>query len=118
MNFEKKHVCLIFGDGEKFDIIVSNPPYIKTSALASLLPELSFEPRTALDGGDDGMAFYRPIIENFSRFLLPGGAFIFEIGYDQAEKISALAAECGFSAHVAADLSGLPRAAVLRRREG
>lgn len=77
-------------DMGKFDAIVSNPPYIRTSEIDMLAPELSFEPRIALDGGADGLDFYKRILADFKKYLLPGGMFIFEIGHDEAEAIKAL----------------------------
>ena len=74
----------------KFDAIISNPPYIRTSEIGALAPELAFEPKIALDGGADGLDFYRKILEDHKKLLKNGGTFIFEIGYDQAEAISAL----------------------------
>ncbi len=101
--------------GAIYDMIVSNPPYIKTSAIETLAPELSHEPRIALDGGEDGMKFYRGILKNYSPCLAPGGMFVFEIGFDLSESITALAREHGFSCAVYPDLGGVPRMAVLKR---
>lgn len=101
--------------GNAFDMIISNPPYIKTDVIDTLAPELSFEPRIALDGGWDGMAFYRAIISNYKNSLSPGGSFLFEIGADEADDIRDTARAHGFSADIAADLSGLPRAALLKQ---
>lgn len=74
----------------KFDAIISNPPYIRSSEIDALAPEIAFEPRIALDGGADGLDFYRKILEKQKKLLKSGGFFIFEIGYDQADAISAL----------------------------
>ncbi len=97
-----------------FDMIISNPPYIKTDVIDTLAPELSFEPRIALDGGGDGMAFYRAIVSNCKSSLRRGGSFLFEIGSDEADEIKNIARAHGFSAEIAADLSGLPRTALLK----
>ncbi len=101
----------------KYDVIVSNPPYIRRDVIPTLDPELAYEPEIALDGGVDGLDFYRAIIKNYSDFLLPDGAFIFEIGYDQADDLVALSEQNGFSADIKLDLEKRPRAAILRRKK-
>lgn len=103
--------CL--GDEPPFDAVFSNPPYIRTDVVGTLEPELFREPRAALDGGDDGLIFYRTIIRNFAPRLNADGFMLFEIGYDQEEAIQAIAAENGFGCTVERDLSGNPRLAVL-----
>ena len=76
------------GRGGKYDVIVSNPPYIKTGDIPFLDGSvIDFEPLTALDGGNDGLDFYRAITENYTKYVKSGGYIIFEIGYDQAEDI-------------------------------
>lgn len=82
--------------GERFDLIVSNPPYIPTADLAGLQPEVrDFEPREALDGGPDGLDFYRLIIPAAPGYLNPGGWLLFEVGIDQAEQVRGLFGETG-----------------------
>lgn len=71
----------------KFDIIVSNPPYVSKPEFATLQKEVLVEPRLALDGGDDGLDFYRKIIPAAKRYLNESGYLIFEIGYGQRKKI-------------------------------
>lgn len=105
---------LAFSEGE-FDAIISNPPYIRTSVVDALEPELFSEPRAALDGGADGLIFYRRILSEYAKCLKTGGFILFEIGYDQAEDIENLAKLYGFSCETHRDLSGNPRMAVLRR---
>lgn len=81
-----------------FDMIVSNPPYIPTAVLDDLMPEVRlFEPRHALDGEEDGLYFYREIAREAPGYLRAGGALLLEIGYDQAEAVSELLQEAGFS---------------------
>lgn len=94
-----------------FDRIVSNPPYIPSQVVDTLMPEVrEHEPRMALDGNTDGLEFYRKIIEKSSRFLKGGGALYFEIGYDQAEAVSLLMTEAGFiNVNVVKDYAGLDR---------
>ena len=96
---------------DKFDIIVSNPPYIKTDVIETLMPEVrEHEPHLALDGREDGLFFYRQIIAQAGRFLTGGGMLFFEIGYDQGEAVSRLMEEAGYiDIEVIKDFSGLDR---------
>ena len=76
---------------ETFDVIMANPPYIPTGEILSLMPEVrDFEPENALDGGADGLDFYRKIAGQVKDYLNPGGYFYMEIGYDQVEAFSEL----------------------------
>lgn len=98
----------------QFDAILSNPPYIPTAYLADLSPELAFEPRAALDGGEDGLVFYRRMLENDYRSALkPTGIYLFEIGYDQGDALRTLARERGDECHIVRDLGGQDRVAVV-----
>lgn len=94
-----------------FDVIVSNPPYIATAEIASLMPEVrDFEPIEALDGKEDGLYFYRIIIEKSMDFLNPDGYLCLEIGYDQGSAVSLLMKQAGFTdVIVLKDLAGLDR---------
>ena len=98
-----------------FDALLSNPPYIRTAVIDTLSEEVKKEPRIALDGGDDGLLFYRTILEKHTRFLKKNGFILFEIGYDQGEEISALANESGFTCEIIKDLSGCNRVAFLKK---
>lgn len=100
---------------EKFGAIISNPPYIRSDVIDTLSREVRHEPRAALDGGEDGLIFYRAIVEKYKRNLCDGGFFIFEIGYDQAEDIKAIARRNGFDCTVVKDLGNNDRVAVLKR---
>ena len=81
----------------RFDIIVSNPPYIRSDVIPTLMEEVrDYEPILALDGKEDGLYFYRKIIEKSPDYLNPGGLLFFEIGYDQAHDVVALMEEAGF----------------------
>jgi release factor glutamine methyltransferase len=80
------------------DLLVSNPPYVASSALASLDPEVrDHDPRAALDGGADGLACYRALLPGARRALRPSGALVLEIGEDQAAAVTSLAADAGFA---------------------
>lgn len=79
-----------------FDLVAANPPYIPSGMLQNLPPEVKREPRKALDGGPDGLDFYRRIISGASKFLKPGGSIVLEIGHDQGEKVSRLLESHGF----------------------
>ena len=81
---------------ERFDLVVSNPPYIPTGDLGGLQPEVrEFEPREALDGGIDGLDFYRAIIPAAPEHLSPGGWLLFEVGIGQADQVRGLFEETG-----------------------
>ena len=101
---------------EKYDVIVSNPPYIQTGVIESLQEEVRLhDPYIALDGKEDGLYFYRRIIEDAKAYLEDGGWLLFEIGYDQAEPVTRLMEQAGYSEiHVKKDLSGLDRVAGAR----
>ena len=99
---------------ENFDAIISNPPYIRSSVVDTLDKELFSEPRAALDGGHDGLDFYRSIILNFKDRIRKGGFFLFEIGFDQREDIISIAASHGLGCEVKNDLSGNPRMAIIK----
>ena len=80
-----------------FDIIVSNPPYIASDVVKALEPEVLFEPLLALDGGADGLDFYRSIIKNYSKNLNHNGFLCFEIGFNQAMDVSLILKSFGFN---------------------
>ena len=113
--------CGILGDvlspallgKKKYDAIISNPPYIRSSIVPTLNSDVLCEPHAALDGGEDGLIFYRAILDNFAQNLNDGGMFIFEIGYDQGDDISRLASERGMSCELFSDLGGNVRGAVI-----
>jgi release factor glutamine methyltransferase len=99
----------------RFDLIVSNPPYIPAAAIAGLDADVrDHDPRLALDGGPDGLDAYRTILHQARRLLGPGGLLVLEIGYDQAEALPRLARPLGLEIlAVAPDLSGHPRCIAL-----
>lgn len=95
----------------KFDIIVSNPPYIESKVVETLMEEVKdYEPHLALDGGADGLDFYREITTEAKKYLCRGGMLFFEIGYNQAQAVSSLLKEAGYvEVEVKKDLAGLDR---------
>lgn len=97
---------------ESFDLIYSNPPYIKSDEIEKLQVEVrKHEPRLAIDGGEDGLHFYRKIIEKAPEYLNDRGYLVFEIGHDEAKDICALM-EDNFDVEVIKDLSKLDRVVV------
>lgn len=96
---------------DKFEIIVSNPPYIASAEVEKLMPEVrDHEPRMALDGTEDGLYFYRRIIEEAGKHLVSSGMLFFEIGYDQGQAVSELMRTQGYrEVQVAQDYAGLDR---------
>ncbi len=95
--------------GLQFDCIVCNPPYIPTADCATLQAEVRREPRAALDGGTDGLRFYRQLALEAPLFLCPGGALFCEAGHDQAEAVESLLAPHFERTAVFQDLSHIPR---------
>lgn len=95
----------------QFDVIVSNPPYIRTAVIEELKEEVKFhDPFLALDGKEDGLYFYRRIVTESANYLKRGGRLYFEIGHDQGEDVSRLMKESGFAeVTVKKDLAGLDR---------
>ena len=80
-----------------FDLIVCNPPYIPTLEVGRLDPSVrEYEPRMALDGGEDGLKFYRSIAKKWKCALKPGGKLAFEVGYDQAQAVRDIMARNGY----------------------
>ena len=103
----------------KFDLIVSNPPYIPTSQIATLMPEVSrHEPRLALDGGPDGVTFYKRIAAEAPVWLKPGGVLMLETAFDQAVAVEAILSSTGkFSdLRIVRDVSGHQRCLVAQAK--
>ena len=97
--------------GKKFSLLLSNPPYIVSRVIPGLEREVSeYEPKMALDGGEDGLVFYRRIAKEAKAVLLPGARLYLEIGYDQGESVKDIFQKEGYEAvEVFSDLSGNPR---------
>ena len=100
-------------EAKSFDLIASNPPYIKTDEIEALQTEVGYEPKTALDGGADGLDFYRAIARRWTPLLKSGGAMAFELGEGQAEYVGGLMADHGYiNIKTAKDLGGTDRAII------
>ncbi len=100
-------------DDESFDLIVSNPPYIQSDEISELQAEVQFEPKIALDGGTDGLKFYRAIVNYWSSKLKEGGALAFELGENQSEYVETLMLNAGFgNIKTELDLGGTTRAII------
>ena len=97
---------------KEYDVIVSNPPYIRTADIPNLAKEVSFEPALALDGGEDGLAVYRLIAQHFANHLKKGGHLLMECGYDQAKDVAALFGHC--ETQIIKDLNGVDRIVIVR----
>ena len=97
--------------GKKYSLLLSNPPYIVSKVIPGLEREVSeYEPKMALDGGEDGLLFYRRIAKEAKKVLLPGARLYLEIGYDQGESVKDIFQKEGYEAvEVFPDLSGNPR---------
>lgn len=104
------------GNDRLFDMIISNPPYIETAVIGTLMPEVrEHEPLQALDGRDDGLFFYRAILRQARDYMRAGGWIFFEIGYNQGAAVRALLEEGGFAdAAIVQDYAGLDRIAMAR----
>ncbi len=101
----------------RFDLVLSNPPYIESADIAGLMPEVAlFEPGSALDGGVDGLGAYRIIVGSLDRLLAPGGLAVLEVGAGQHVAVSAMAKSAGFATvRLRADLGGIVRAVSIER---
>lgn len=105
--------CYSDFEAKSFDLIASNPPYIKTDEIETLQTEVGYEPKTALDGGADGLDFYRAIARRWTPLLKSGGAMAFELGEGQAEYVGGLMADHGYiNIKTAKDLGGTDRAII------
>lgn len=98
-----------------FGALLCNPPYIASGVIPTLSPEVQREPLAALDGGADGLAFYREIARRLPFLLAPGGIALLEIGYDQARSVAEIFSACGKAPEIRSDYGGNPRLAILSR---
>jgi release factor glutamine methyltransferase len=109
-------VCGDWTDGiaGTFDLVVSNPPYIASDAVAGLMPEVAdYEPRLALDGGEDGYAAYRTIVSRLGGLMVRDAVAVLELGIGQADRVGAMALACDFRMTLRTDLAGIARVAIL-----
>ena len=106
-------------EGDVFDVIVSNPPYIRTKVIETLEEEVrTYEPRMALDGGEDGLFFYRTIVKGAGKYLKKDGFLLLETGFDQGEEAALLLRENGFTdIRIIKDLNGLDRVVMGKNTE-
>lgn len=103
--------------GEKFDIIVSNPPYVSEQEYEACSPEVKKEPTLALLAGEDGLDFYRRVSKEIQQHLLPGGTVLMEIGWNQAPEVIELFREKGYTCTRFSDLAGLDRIIIIVEEE-
>ena len=96
-------------DAGEFDLIASNPPYIQTNVIKTLSPEVQKEPHIALDGGEDGLCFYRRLLSVCPKHIKKGGILLMEIGYDQKEALTSLCESLGFPFAFYRDFGGNDR---------
>jgi release factor glutamine methyltransferase len=103
--------------GDSCDMVISNPPYVISTDIERLQPEVRREPREALDGGEDGLMFYRMIAAQAVPILRAGGLLIMEIGFGQCERITEILQQNGFSVReVVKDYNGIERVIVAQER--
>lgn len=100
---------------EKFDAVVSNPPYIASGVIPTLQKQVRHEPLRALNGGEDGLDFYRALIRNMPQSLKDGGFLLFEIGYDQRNAITDICRNASLTCRVFRDYGGNDRMAFITR---
>lgn len=104
----------VISEEKKYDIVLSNPPYIKEELIGTLMDDVkNYEPHTALSGGEDGLYFYRKIVDDSDKILNEKGILAFEIGHDQGEEVSNIMIEKGYkSVKVVKDLAGHDRVVI------
>ncbi|HDK81700.1 MAG TPA: peptide chain release factor N(5)-glutamine methyltransferase, partial [Nitrospirae bacterium] len=97
VEFMKGHLFDPLGQNSLFDLIISNPPYIRREEIKGLQPEVSkWEPLNALDGGEDGLDFYREIIPAAREYLKDNGTLMFEVGFDSADEVAGIFKDFGY----------------------
>lgn len=106
---EDDYYALLEQKKDKFDVIVCNPPYIRESDIDFLQQQIQYEPRTALDGGEDGLLYYRRITDLADIILKDSGVLLYELGYDQAGDVSRIMREKGYNTATVKDLNGIER---------
>jgi len=118
ISFLQSDLLKKLGLQDAFDVIVSNPPYIQSFQFDNLQPEIGYEPRIALDGGCDGLRFYRDIVAESPPFLKKGGFLILEIGYGQLEETKDIIGRSPFFSIIesVSDYNGIDRVVVAKRK--
>lgn len=106
---EDDYYALLEQKKDKFDVIVCNPPYIRESDIDFLQQQIQYEPRTALDGGEDGLLYYRRITDLADIILKDSGVLLYELGYDQAGDVARIMREKGYNTATVKDLNGIER---------
>lgn len=112
---DEEYAALAIKAGRQFDLLVSNPPYIPTDVIEMLSTEVHYEPETALDGGEDGLRYYRAITAYAPLLLKPDGYILFEIGYDQADDVCEILENAGYSTAVLKDYSKNDRVVLAKK---
>lgn len=97
------------GNDKKYDLVISNPPYIPENEMKDISPETKFEPETALLAADGGMEFYKAIIKNYTSSLKSGGMIAFEVGIGESEKVADLFKNAGYRVSIKKDLNNIER---------
>ena len=113
ISFKKADLLSLSSLPRIYEAILSNPPYIRTDELASLSPEVQKEPRLALDGGGDGLVFYKHFVTSFRTSLAKNGLFLFEIGFDQGSALREIANAASMTCDILKDYGGCDRVAIL-----
>jgi release factor glutamine methyltransferase len=114
IEFRSGSWCRPLRPDDRFDVIVSNPPYVETDIIEQLQPEVSdHDPRLALDGGEDGLVAYRLIAAGVPGRLKPGGPLMVEVGSEQGLEVGAILSTAGFAGvDIRKDLAGLDRVVI------
>jgi release factor glutamine methyltransferase len=114
--FIKSDLFSSIPDDIRYDLIVSNPPYIRSNEINELQEEVKREPKIALDGGEDGLTFYRRIVKDSVNYIKFGGIIAFEVGFDQAWDVKDILVDGGYSdIEVVKDLQGIDRVVLGKR---
>ena len=121
-NINAKYIIsdiLVNGLGnEQYDIILCNPPYIETNAIANLdIDVKNFEPHIALDGGEDGLTFYKSLSHNIKKNIHKHSIILFEIGYNQKQKVEEIYKKCNFNVEVFKDYANNDRCLILQQND-
>lgn len=111
---DEDYAALSVRAGRPFDLVMCNPPYIPTEDMENLPTDVRYEPESALDGGEDGLRYYRAVASYARMLLKEDGVLLFEIGYDQADAVQEILREKGFASAVIRDYGGNDRVIVAK----